>query len=386
MRIFPDLNAREDDGVYPIPLSIADDRRVSSATAYLTSAVRRRRNLTILNRTEVRNLAFEGRKVIGAHIRREDGNVSLLRAGECVVCAGAVHSPALLQRSGLGKGSDLSACGINVVADLPAIGANLQNHFYVHFGTLVRAGARQDPALRRYGTVGMRLSSGIADAPPGDLFIGFIGRTGGRDTGNRIGMVDTCLYAPLSRGSVKPDPADPYGEPRVDFNALGDPRDAERLVYAGRVARDLLDDPAVRAITHESFVMPPKVPIRLFNQPGIASAVVSTAAAAVVGMNAAARKAAIRMMIGPGRLLSEIDSDERFAELVLDSVTPMFHVAGTCAMGSVVDSEARVIGVEGLRVVDASIMPHVPRANTNIPTIMVAEKCADHIARAHKRR
>jgi 5-(hydroxymethyl)furfural/furfural oxidase len=260
----------------------------------------------------------------------------------------------------------------------------LQNHFYVHFGTIVRAGARQDPALRRYGTVGLRLSSGIGDAPPADLFIGFIGRTGGRNTGNRVGMVDTCLYAPFSRGSVSPDPSDPHGEPRVDFNALGDSRDADRLVHAGRVARDLLEDTEVRAITHESFIMPPKVPIRLFNKPGIASALISTAAAAVVGMNAAARKAAIRMMIGPGRFLSEIDSEDRFAELVLESVTPMFHVAGTCAMGSVVDSEARVVGVEGLRVVDASIMPTLPRANTNIPTIMVAEKCAVHIAQSLK--
>jgi 5-(hydroxymethyl)furfural/furfural oxidase len=130
--------------------------------------------------------------------------------------------------------------------------------------------------------------------------------------------------------------------------------------------------------------MPQNLPVRMFNKPGIGSTLVTTAAAAVLGLNAAARKAAIRMMIGPGRLLSEIDSDERFAELVLGAALPMFHVAGTCAIGSVVDSEARVIGVEGLRVVDASIMPVLPRANTNLPTVMVAEKCAAHIAAARR--
>ena len=97
-------------------------------------------------------------------------------------------------------------------------------------------------------------------------------------------------------------------------------------------------------------------------------------------MNAGARKAALRMMIGPGRLLSEIKSEDAFAEILLSSVLPMFHVSGTCAIGSVVDSRARVDGVDGLRVVDASIMPRLPRANSNIPTTMIAEKCAVHIA------
>ncbi len=386
LRVLPDLNATEEDGVFAMPLSIDGPNRVSSASAYLTEAVRRRPNLRIMAKTEVRNLAFHGKKVIGAHIRRGDGNVSLIRAREVVVSAGALQTPALLQRSGIGNGRDLSACAINVVADIPGVGANLQNHFFVHFGTIIRAGARQSPAVRRYGMVGVRLSSGLRDAPPADLFISFIARTGGRSTGNRFGMVGPCLYAAASRGSVTLDPTDPQGPPRVDFNALGDPRDAERLLHAARVTREFLEDEAVRAVTHESFIIPQKLPIRFFNQPGIGSAVASTAAAAVFGMNAAVRKAALRTMIGPGRFLSEIKSDDRFAELVLASVTPMFHVSGTCAIGTVVDSEARVIGVEGLRVVDASIMPTLPRANANIPTIMIAEKCAAHIAAAQRRR
>jgi choline dehydrogenase-like flavoprotein len=386
LRILPDLNATEEDGIFAIPLSIEKGNRVSSASAYLTADVRRRANLKILSGTEVRNLAFDGKKVVGAHIRERGGKVSLFRAKEVVLSAGAIHSPGLLQRSGIGNGRDLSACGIGVVADLPGVGANLQNHFFVHFGAVVRRGARQDPALRRYGMVGIRLSSGIGNAPPADLFVSFLARTGKRSNGNRIAMVGPCLYAAHSRGTVTPDPADPFGEPRVDFNALSDPRDAERLLHAARVTRELLQDEAVRPIIHEAFIIPQNLPIRLFNQPGPTSALVSAAVAAVLGMNTATRRAALRMMIGPGRILSEIDSEDRFAELVLSSVLPMFHVSGTCAIGSVVDSKARVIGVEGLRVVDASIMPKLPRANTNIPTIMIAEKCADHIAQDLKGR
>jgi len=385
LRILPDPSASDEDGVFAIPHSINQETRVTSASAYLSDAVRGRENLKILEMTEVRTLAFQNKKVIGAHIRRADGNVSLLRASEIVVAAGGLHSPALLQRSGVGNGRDLSACGIDVVTDLPDVGKNLQNHFYAHFGTVIRPSARQDPALRRYGTVGLRLSSGIGEAPPADIFLGLIGRSGRGSTGNRIGMIASCLYSAYSRGTVELDPSDPYGSPQVDFNALSDPRDVDRFLCAARFTRDLLQDDATRAVTYESFVIPQNLPVRMLNKPGVTSTLLGAAAAAVFGMNAATRKAALRMMIGPGRFLSDINSEDAFAEILLSSVLPMFHVSGTCAIGSVVDSAAKVIGVEGLRVVDASIMPTLPRANSNIPTTMIAEKCADHIAEDFRR-
>jgi choline dehydrogenase-like flavoprotein len=385
-RVLPDLNATEEDGIFAIPLTIDGNHRVSSPIAYLTEEVRRRPNLRIIAEAEVRNIAFQGKRAIGAHLRAPDGNVTLMRANEIVVSAGAIHSPALLLRSGIGPGKALAAAGVNVVSDLPGVGANLQNHFFVHFGTVVKPGARQSPAMRRYGMVGIRLSSGMPETPPADLFISFIARTGKSATGNRFGMLGPSLYAAFSRGSVTLDPDNAYGQPVIDFNALSDPRDAERILYAARMTRDLLQDEATRAITHESFIIPQNLPIRLFNKPGMTSQVVSTAAAAIVGMNGAARRAALHFMLGPGRLLSEIRTEDRFNELVLSSVLPMFHVAGTCAFGSVLDPEARVKGVEGLRVVDASVMPLLPRANTNFPTVMVAEKCAAHIAAGLRRK
>jgi 5-(hydroxymethyl)furfural/furfural oxidase len=232
--------------------------------------------------------------------------------------------------------------------------------------------------MRNYAIGGARLSSGDG-APAGDLFVSFIARTSGYANGNRLGMVGPSLYAPLSRGSVRPDPKNPRGEPLVDFNLLSDSRDAERLLHAARFARALLEDQRVRSVTHEAFVLPPNPPIRLLNQPGLSSAALGHAIAAMVALPAAARRAALRRVLAPGKLLADIASETEFDELVLAGATPMFHPAGTCAMGAVVDPQARVIGINNLRVVDASIMPTIPRGNTNIPTLMLAEKCAAHI-------
>ncbi len=380
----PDLNGADVDGVFAIPTSTDGRHRVSAQVAYLTPEVRRRENLDIVTDTTARTILFEGRRAVGAVVARPDGSMATLKAREVIVSSGGVHSPHLLMRSGIGPAGHLAECGVPVVADAPEVGANLQNHLFTHLGAVIRPQARQSPAMRNYAMAGARLSSGIGGAPPGDLFVSFIARTSGYATGNRLGMVGPSLYAPVSRGTVRLDRADPSGPPAVDFNLLSDPRDTQRLVSAARFARTLLLDPQVRKATHEAFVLPPNPPIRLLNSPGVSSLVLNQALAAVVGLGAAARRGALRTMLKPGKLLSDIRDDTEFDELALAGVTPMFHPAGTCGMGKAVDSEARVLGVEGLRVVDASIMPAIPRGNTNIPTIMVAEKCAAHIDRDTK--
>jgi 5-(hydroxymethyl)furfural/furfural oxidase len=197
-------------------------------------------------------------------------------------------------------------------------------------------------------------------------------------------MVGACLYAPYSRGSVRLDPGNPMGEPLADFNLLADPRDSERLLHGARFARALLEDGGVRAATFEAFVLPPNPPVRLLNQPGLSSAVLNHAIAAMVALPGPARRAALRRVLAPGKLLSDISGEAEFCELALAGATPMFHPACTCAMGTVVDAQARVAGVENLRVVDASIMPVIPRGNTNIPTLMLAEKCAAQILAGHR--
>ena len=131
-------------------------------------------------------------------------------------------------------------------------------------------------------------------------------------------------------------------------------------------------------------MLPPNPPVRLLNQPGLSSAVLGHAIAAMVALPGPARRAALRRVLAPGKLLTDIADEAEFSELALAGATPMFHPACTCAMGTVVDSDARVVGMENLRVVDASIMPIIPRGNTNIPTIMLAEKCAAQILAEHR--
>jgi 5-(hydroxymethyl)furfural/furfural oxidase len=379
LRVLPDANSTDIDGVYAIPTAADSGGRVSAPRVYLTEAVRRRPNLRILTGTEVTHILFNGRKAVGAKIRRAGGTQSTLSGRTILVSAGAIHTPALLMRSGIGPGGTLKAAGVDVLHAEKGVGQNLQNHIFLHLGAVIRRGQRQSPQLRNYAIGGARLSSG-AGAPAGDLFVSFISRTSGYANGNRLGMVGPSLYAPFSRGSVRLDPANPHGAPLVDFNLLADPRDAERLLHAARFARSLLADERVKATTLEGFVLPPNPPVRLLNRPGISSAFLNHAIAAMAGLPGPARRAALRRVLAPGKLLEDIESEKEFEELVLAGATPMFHPACTCAIGTVVDMQARVIGVESLRVVDASIMPTIPRANTNIPTLMVAEKCAAQLA------
>jgi 5-(hydroxymethyl)furfural/furfural oxidase len=229
---------------------------------------------------------------------------------------------------------------------------------------VVLAGARFVRAQRRAG---------------GRHFIAFLSRASGHATGNHLGMLAAALYAPFSRGTVRLDRTNPQGPPVVDFNLLDDPRDTSRMIEAARFARALLRHPEVVAVTTEPFILPPNPPIRLLSRPGLRSRLLNDLIAATLSLGAPLRRAVLRHALAPGKLLSDIFDDAEFDALALSSATPMFHPAGTCAIGSVVDIEGRVIGVKCLRVVDASIMPRIPRANTNLPTQMVAEKCAPAI-------
>jgi 5-(hydroxymethyl)furfural/furfural oxidase len=377
-----DLSAGAPEGVFPLPLSTDGKRRISSAGAYLTQEVRRRPNLRLITQARAMTLAFDGVKVRGAQVRMEDGSALFVSARHVVVAAGTIYTPALLLRSGVGPGAELAALGIRVVADLPQVGRNLQNHVYVHLGAVISAGARQDPAARSYTMACLRASSGLAGAPRSDLFFGLMGRTGAWPTGNRIGMVAACLYSPFSRGSVRlADPA-PDIEPRVDFRYLSDARDAPRLLLAARIARDLLQDREVSACVLDRFVVPARPPVRLLNSPGIGSRLFSAGLAAVVGLPSPLRRAALDTFIGSGRWLPCAGGDEAFDELVMRSFTTMFHPVGTCALGSVLEASTAVKGLQGVYVADASLMPFVPRANTNIPTVMVAERAAALISSA----
>lgn len=378
----------EDDGLFPIPFSQdlrADGMgvRASSAHCYLTDAVRRRPNLVILPHTRARKILFEGSRACGVEVSGEAG-VRRIAARQVILCAGAVHSPALLMRSGIGEASALAALGIAPVADLPGVGRNLQNHVFIHIGVTVARGARQAADLRNYGLAAIRLTSSHPEGLAGDLLVSVIGRVSTGPIGTRAGLVTAKLYAPFSRGRVMLAAGDPDHLPDIDFRLLEDERDAARMVEAANVAGRILCDPGVAAVLPDAFILPPEPPLQRLNRPGAYGRLITLAACGLLEAPAALRRAGIGMAFGAERLLDRRRAPAPFsADLVRRSATPMFHVAGTCAMGAdgdpmaVTDAACRVRGVQGLRVIDASIMPVVPRANTNIATIMLAERGVD---------
>ena len=371
-----DLNGGDYDGIFPIPKTITAKHRASTASCYLTADVRARPNLEIAARAHVEAILFDKAEVCGARVRRNDGSYSTISTKQIVVCSGAIHSPALLMRSGLGPTDDLMRLGISPVVANSDVGHNLQNHVFAHFGGFVRPDARQPSEERSYAISGARFSSGYANSGPGDLFLSFVGRTGYRRFGNRIATVGAHLYAPLSCGEVTLRNADPRQSPNVSFNLLSDPSDKARLLICARLAREIISENGLRDIFREAFLMPPSPPVQQFNAPGTRSLLLNFAIASIATGPSWLRSQILSRMFGKDRLLQNICDDE-FDERVISSVTPMFHPTGSCSIGKVVDSRLRVINTKGLRVADASVMPTIPRANTNIPTIMIAERAAD---------
>ncbi len=372
-----DLDTQADDGVYPLPIS-ADVRRSSVAYDYLDDAVRARPNLWVRTGVEVRRLLFDGRRFAGVALRGE--GAAAVRAPAGVLTAGAVYSPHLLMQSGVGSAADLARVGCPTVQVLEGIGAELQNHAFVHLGAVLAAGARQDPALRAYVLACARLSSGLAGGVPGDLLLSFISRASAHPRGNGLGLIGVQLYAPRSRGRVAA--RGPDAQPDILFNLLEDEADAARLVLGARQAAGLLADPGVRALASDPFLAPRRLPIRLLNKPGL----VSKSAGMVLDLLTAAPSRLRRPLLRAGlpglTFLDALRTEDAFSSAVLESAAPMFHVAGTCGIGRAVDPGLAVLGLHGLWVADASVMPTIPRANTNIPTIMIAEKAADTIKAA----
>jgi 5-(hydroxymethyl)furfural/furfural oxidase len=374
-----DLNGEDGDGLYPLPIS-ADDQGRGASTRYLDAGTRARPNLRILDRTEIDRLTLDpGRTVTGA-LGRGQGNAPVtIRAGRTILAAGAIGTPVLLQRSGLGPGAMLQAAGIDVIADLPQIGANLQNHVFLHLAGFVPRAQRQPRNLRSYVTSVIRLTSSAADAPASDLMLSVISRPGVHPGGASVAMLGVHLNAPKSRGTVGLRRTAQGGlAPDIDFRLLTDPCDRSRLVEAAGIGRDLLAALGKAGQIHDPFVVPATAPIRALNAPGPGAALRTAGLAAIAALPSPLRRAALGRLLPGVAFMGGLDPAE-FASRVLGSALPMFHVAGSCAIGTVLDPGLRVLGVGGLYVADASAMPRLPRGNTNIPTVMLAERGADLI-------
>lgn len=381
----PDLNGNELDGIFPLPLVNEKDRRVSTAMAYLDAAARARPNLTILANTEVEALRWDGRRVVGITLRRL-GQSEAIDAREVVISAGALHSPALLMRNGVGPGGHLRDKGIQVVADVRGVGENLMDHPHISVGTFLAPAARLPASQRRHIFFGLRYSSGVEGGTPGDMLMMPANRTGWHPLGMRIGSLGVCVNKSFSRGVVRLAGKEPGREPFVDINMLSDGRDLARLVDAFRRIYRLMESPAVKAVTHGWFLAGYTDEVRALQVRSLANWFKVIGAATLVDLSPATRDWLYRQRFGSPEKLHRMMKDEQaLTDWVKSSVWSGWHVSGTCRMGgsedpmAVLDARLRVRGVEGLRVVDASVMPTIVRANTNISTIAIAEKASDII-------
>jgi 5-(hydroxymethyl)furfural/furfural oxidase len=381
-----DANESPGDGFFPMPLSQDEnDTRSSSASRYLTRAVRKRANLAIWPEARVVALRFDGLRACGAVVERA-GERREIDAREVVLSAGAIHSPALLLHAGIGPAEELQRNGVAPLVDRRGVGRNLQNHPYLHFAVTLPARSRLRADLRRFALAGIRQSSRLEGGSEADLMVFIFARVSPRAFGPDMAMLGAALYAPHSRGSVTLKGPHADVPPHVDFRLLDDARDPPRLLKAARLVESLLVDPAVAQAYSDAFLLPPTMALNQFNRPGLTGALLAAAAKAALSMPPLLSRALIGPAIRPGRWFA---NRHRRAPLgdreLLDAAVPMAHPSGTCAIGrrddpmAVVDSACRVYGVPNLRVVDASIMPRIPSANTNLPTIMIGERAADLI-------
>jgi len=385
MPFIADMNADFRDGYCALPMSNTETRRASTAICYLDASVRRRGNLIVLPGANVLHLLLDGRRVSGVRAV-VDGEDRDFLAREVILCGGAVFSPALLLRSGLGPQQHLREHGIAPNADLPGVGRNLMNHPVLFFGAQLRRPARQPDSLRTLQVTCFRLSSGLPGCPATDLCVNVQSKSSWNATGRQIANFGPVLWKPFSRGRVSLASRE-ASHPLVEFNFLDDERDLKRLMHGFRWVCHFLSSDPLRPLLGRPFPVRFTDRLRRLNRFSKANAVQSAAIAALLNVHPRLSDYALQTLTGGAVNLDELCADEhRLAEHVRANVAGTFHVSGTCRMGTandrgaVVDAAGRVIGVGGLRVADASVMPVVPRGNTNIPTIMIAEKLAAAIA------
>ena len=387
LRYLEDQNGPFVDGYFAATQNNRGGERVSAAVAYLTNEVRGRANLRILAQSQVKELIFEGRKAVGAVVQTPAG-AETVHAKEIILATGAVHSPALLMRSGIGPAAQLAARGVKLLQDLPGVGDNLRDHPGVGIMAYLTSGARVDMASRPL-QLSYRFSSQVADCPPSDMFTSLFSRGGWHGVGRRLGLAMTWVNKSFSAGRVSLQSTNWRDEPKVELNFFDDQRDLVRLKNGLRFAAGLFDAPAVRAVTRSPFGARLSQRARNASAVNFKNAVAMGAAGLLLDGPAPLRDAIIRSQIAEAPDLSLMMRDDGvLEEFVRSTAMGIKHLSCTCRMGRADDPKAvtlndgTVRGVGGLRVVDASIMPNLPRCNTNLTTLMIAEKISDMILHA----
>ncbi|MGE0630570.1 MAG: GMC family oxidoreductase [Hyphomicrobiaceae bacterium] len=377
-----DQNGCFEDGTFPVAYNHTDTMRMGPAWRYLTAEVRRRPNLTIIGGAEAERLLFEGNRVTGVKVRTSAGTQEV--SGEdVIVSCGALWSPVLLLRSGIGPGAELRDLGIDVVADRKGVGKHLMEHPGVNFGCFLKRPARLPKSLRRQMFAALRWSSGLDGCPPGDMYIIPANKAQWHAIGAQTGLIMMWVNRSFSTGELRLKSASPGTKPDIDFNMVSDERDMARLVTGVRLMVRLQRHPAVQATVDDVFPVSYSDAARRLAGYSRWNAIQTAVGAAAMDMSTVLRRSIIRTMIADAPSLETLETDESACrEWIRGAVLGHWHASCTCRIGAasdpmaVTDAAARVYGVEGLRVADSSIMPSVPCANTNLPTIMIGEKVA----------
>ena len=380
-----DQNGVFGDGYFPVAYNHTDDMRVGAAWAYLTTEVRQRKNLTILGECRVLKLLFDGTACNGVLAQRSGVDVRF-RGREVIVSCGALHTPALLMRSGIGPVRELEAIGIEPVVDSPALGKNLTEHPGVNFGCFMKRPARLPPELRRQMFAGLRWSSGVDGCPSGDMYIIPANKAQWHEIGGRIGLIMMWANRSFSSGQVRIKSADARSPLDIDFNMLSDERDMARLVKGVRLMVKLQAHPAVQECVEEVFPVSYSDRARKLALYSRWNRLQTDVGAAMMDASKTLRKIIIKTLIADAPTLNDLAENESICrEWLKTAVHGHWHASGTCRMGRAGDPAAvtspsgLVYGARGLRIADASLMPAVPCANTHIPTLMIGEKISSSI-------
>jgi choline dehydrogenase-like flavoprotein len=361
-----DFNTPEPEGLGLYQVTQKNGERWSAARAYIKPHIGSRQNLRVECGARARRILFEDKRAAGVEYRQR-GRLRTLRARrEVILSAGAAQSPQLLMLSGIGDASMLRQFGIDVVAHLPEVGRNVQDHPDFVFGyradsvdllgisiggslRLLREFKRYRAERRGMFATNFAEAGGFLKTRPDlavpDVQLHFvIAIVEDHARVLRLGhgySCHVCLLRPRSRGTIRLLSPDPEAAPAIDPNFLGDPQDLEDMVAGFRLTRRLMDAPAFAA--HRTSDL----------------------------------------------YTADVQSDDDIRAILRKRVDTVYHLAGSCRMGTdedaVVDPQLRVRGVSGLRVVDVSIIPTLIGGNTNAPAIMIGEKASDMI-RASRRK
>jgi choline dehydrogenase len=359
--VTPDYNGHQQEGFGPLEMTVYKGFRWSAANAYLRPALRRG-NVKLVTRAYVHRIILEGKRATGVEYDQGKGTITVKARREVIVAASSINSPKILQLSGIGAPEVLKAAGLPVNHVLPGVGENLHDHLEIYFQMESKRPVTLYSSLNLYskGMIGLewlsfktglgttnhfescgfiRSKAGIEYPDIEYHFLPAAMRYDGKLAFRGHGFqVHVGPMRSKSRGHVRVRSSDPKAPPKILFNYMSHPDDWEEFRACVRLTRELFQQPTMQKYAGREI------------QPGIA-----------------------------------VQSDAEIDSFIRQHCESAYHPCGSCKMGSakdvtaVVDHECKVIGIDGLRVADSSIMPQVTNGNINAPTLMIGEKASDHI-------